>query len=299
MHIRQFARTCSFRRALRIKAEKGHAQSSSRYHSMFDRTFSAIFATQWHVLIILSVLLLVSAEAGFRVGLRHFSRPDIKRREGQVGTLEGALLGLLGLLLGFTFAMAVARFEARKQLVVDEANAISTTWLRAALLSPQACEKIRVLLLDYVQARLDLFAVTATEEQRRTAPLRSQADQAAMWRIAVAAAQEAPSLPTSLFVESLNGMIDLDAKRVAAARNHVPSSVWLLLMIVSATVCGCAGYATGVGAGQRLAIALILLPLLVTIVITIITDLDRPRKGLITVNQEGLGQVQALMERNR
>ncbi len=266
---------------------------------MFDRTFSAIFATQWHVVIILSVLLLVSAEAGFRVGLRHFSRPDIKRREGQVGTLEGALLGLLGLLLGFTFAMAVARFEARKQLVVDEANAISTTWLRAALLSPQACEEIRVLLRDYVQARLDLFAVTATEEQRRTAPLRSEADQAAMWRIAVAAAQVAPSLPTSLFVESLNGMIDLDAKRVAAARNHVPSSVWLLLMIVSATVCGCAGYATGVGAGQRLAIALILLPLLVTIVITIITDLDRPRKGLITVNQESLGQVQRLMERNR
>jgi hypothetical protein len=99
---------------------------------MFDRAFSAIFATQWHVLIVLSALLLAASEVGFRVGLRHFRRPDIKRRQGQVGTLEGGLLGLLGLLLGFTFAMAVTRYDARKQLVLDEASAIGTTWLRAA-----------------------------------------------------------------------------------------------------------------------------------------------------------------------
>jgi hypothetical protein len=115
---------------------------------MYDGVFSAIFATQWHAFVVLSALLLAASEVGFRVGLRHFRRPDIKRRQGQVGTLEGGLLGLLGLLLGFTFAMAVTRYDARKQLVLDEANAIGTTWLRAALLSPKMCEDVRILLRD-------------------------------------------------------------------------------------------------------------------------------------------------------
>jgi hypothetical protein len=83
-----------------------------------------------------------------------------------------------------------------------------------------------------------------------------------------------------------------------ANRNHVPSSVWLLLTIVSATVCWCTGYATGVSAGERLGISLLLLPL-VTIVITIVADLDRPRHGLVTINQESMRQVQALLEKNR
>ena len=266
---------------------------------MFDRAFSEVFATQWHVFIILAALLLVAGEAGYRVGLRHFERPDRKRREGQVGTLEGALLGLLGLLLGFTFAMAVSRFDARKQLIVGEANAIGTTWLRAALLDPKACEDVRILLRGYAQARLDLFARSASEESRKTASARSAAGQADLWKIAVASAQTASSPTTALFIQSLNEMIDLDAKRIAGARNQVPSSVWLLLMIVSATVCWCIGYATGVGAGERLAISLVLMPLLVTVVITIIADLDRPRQGLITVGQESMREVRDLMERNR
>ena len=266
---------------------------------IFDRVFSAVFATQWHIFIILAALLLLAAEAGYRVGLRHFERPDRERREGQVATLEGALLGLLGLLLGFTFAMAVSRFEARKQLVVDEANAIGTTWLRAALLGPKACEDVRMLLRDYTQARLDLFARDASEEDRKSATARSSAGQADLWKIAVNSALAAPSPTTALFIQSLNEMIDLNAKRFAAKRNQVPSSVWLLLMIVSATVCWCIGYATGVGAGERLAISLGLMPLLVTVVITIIADLDRPRQGLITVGQESMREVRNLMERNR
>ena len=266
---------------------------------MYDRAFSAIFATQWHVIVVLSALLLAESEVGFRVGLRHFRRPDIKRRQGQVGTLEGALLGMLGLLLGFTFAMAVARYDARRQHVLDEANAIGTTWLRAAFLSPTRCEEVRSLLRDYVQARLDLFAPAATEENRKTAPARSEVDKAELWKIATTAAQEVPSPTIALFVESLNEMIDLDAKRVSGDHNHVPSSVWFLLMIVSATVCWCTGYATGVSAGERLGISLILLPLLVTVVITIVADLDRPRQGLITISQESMLQVQALLEKNR
>jgi hypothetical protein len=94
------------------------------------------------------------------------------------------------------------------------------------------------------------FALTATEENRKAAPARSQADQAELWKIATAAAQAAPSPTTALFVESLNEMIDLDAKRVAGNRNHVPSSVWLLPTIVSATVCWCTGYATGRQCGR-------------------------------------------------
>ena len=90
-----------------------------------------------------------------------------------------------------------------------------------------------------------------------------------------------------------------DANTVAGDHNQVPSFVWLLLMIVSATVCWCTGYATGVSAGERLGMSLLLLPLLVTIVITIVADLDRPRHGLITISEESMHQVQALLEKNR
>ena len=79
----------------------------------------------------------------------------------------------------------------------------------------------------------------------------------------------------------------------------MPSSVWLLLMIVPATVCWCTGYATGVSAGERLGMSLLLLPLLVTKVITIVADLDRPRHGLITISEESRHQVQALLKTNR
>ena len=96
----------------------------------------SVFQSQWVVFALPAVLLVGFAELGFRLGLRLYVATDTARK-GEISGIQGALLGLLGLLLGFTFAMAVSRYQARRDLVVKEANAIGTTFLRASLL-PEA-----------------------------------------------------------------------------------------------------------------------------------------------------------------
>src|SRR5882672_2785165 len=96
---------------------------------MIDETLSRIFTSQWLVIGTVSVVFLASAEIGFRLGLSLYRTKD-DARKGQIGGIQGAMLGLLALLLGFTFAMAVSRYDEKRELVLQEANAIGTTYLR-------------------------------------------------------------------------------------------------------------------------------------------------------------------------
>jgi hypothetical protein len=118
-----------------------------------------------------------------------------------------------------------------------------------------------------------------------------------MWRATVAELKANNTPSTSLFTASLNDLIDLDSKRQAAARNHVPSSVWLLLMVVSVTVCWTTGYATGLGDSGRHALSMVVLPVLLTVVITIIADLDNPQRGLIRVSQQSMIDLQRTLKK--
>ena len=118
----------------------------------------------WQVALTLIVLLLIAAEMGFRFGHRHHKATNDPTRS-QMGTIEGAILGLLGLLLGFTFAMAVSRYDHRKELVLEEANAIGTTYLRASLLPEPQSTTIKDLLARYVDVRLDFYRAGSDPRQ--------------------------------------------------------------------------------------------------------------------------------------
>jgi hypothetical protein len=244
-----------------------------------------ILRSDWLMLLVVGGILLLATEIGYRLGARH-SPERRQARRGQSGALQGALLGLLGLLLGFTFAMAVGRYDARKQLVLEESNGIGTVWLRAGYLSAPARDLIRSTLMDYIDARIDGAAAPVGSPEYAAQAARSEKDQAAMWRATVAEIKAHDTESVSLFTSSLNDLIDTDGKRQAAARNHVPPTVWLLLMVVTVTVCGTTGYATGLGDSGRHALAMLVLPVLLTIVITIIADLDNPHRGLIQVSQQ-------------
>jgi hypothetical protein len=137
-----------------------------------------------------------------------------------VSTLEGAILGLLALMIGFTFSMALSRFEARRDGVVAEATAIGTTALRARLLpAPHNGESVK-LLRDYVQLRLDLTRHPASPRELSATISRSNAIQEALWQQAkAAAAKDNAMVPTGLFLQSLNEMIDDQDKRLAALSN--------------------------------------------------------------------------------
>ncbi len=250
-----------------------------------------ILNSDWIVLLVVGTILFLATEFGFRIGQRHTPERR-KAHQSQSSSLQGALLGLLGLLLGFTFAMSAGRFDARKQLVLDEANGIGTTWLRAGYLSDPARQVIRPALIDYIDARLKGASERPWSDIFRQQLARSEQCQATMWRATLAEVKAHDTPSVSLFTASLNDLIDLDGKRQAASRNHVPAMVWLLLIVVSVTVCGTTGYSTGLGESGRHALSMIVLPALLTIVITIIADIDNPRRGLITVSQQSMIELQ-------
>src|SRR5262245_9102902 len=118
-----------------------------------DQTLAAIFANQWIVFLLVGLILIGLAEAGYRAGLKLHTAKD-EARTAQIGGIQGAVLGMLGLLLGFTFAMAVGRYDTRRSLVLTEANSIGTTYLRAALLPEAQHKAIEDLLRQYVDVRI-------------------------------------------------------------------------------------------------------------------------------------------------
>ena len=198
-----------------------------------------------------------------------------------------AVLTLLGLLLGFSFAMAVSRHDTRSELVVQEANSINDTVLRARLLpEPQAANVIR-LFREYLALRIEAHRESQFS-QRFEALRKSSANlHERIWNEAVAAAAKQPTPITASFIASLNESIDLEATRIAAKRNHVPGAVWVLLLCVA----GCGMWLTGWEAGTARGhpfLSRFLFPLLIAVVIALITDIDTPQGGLITLDERPL-----------
>lgn len=258
---------------------------------MLETILARIFTSQWMVIGTTSVLLLLAAELGFRLGLRLHREKD-EARKGQIGGIQAAMLGLLGLLLGFTFAMAVGRYETRRDLVLREANSIGTTYLRTSLLPDDCQAGSRDLLRRYVDVRLDFYSAGENPEREAASEREAAAIQHELWSQAVAAAKGAPTPLSVSYIGTLNETIDLDAARLNAMRAHVPGAVWLLVLAVA--LCGCCGSGYGTGStGARSAFANIVLPLLIAVAITLIADLDRPRGGLIGISQQPLLDLKA------
>ncbi len=247
------------------------------------------------ILVALITLFLLAAEVGFRGGRRHGRRAA--DRGPQIGTIQGALLGLLALLLGFSFAMAQSRYDARRALVVDEANAIGTAYLRAQLLPRPEAQEIADALRRYVDVRLMRLREHVDELTLREALEESERLHDYLWARAVKAAQQDPRPSTSLFIASLNEVIDVHTERLAAFRQHVPESVLLLLYFVAAVAMAVTGYAAGLG-DQRSLGPTVATAILIAIVIVVIMDLDRPRRGLITVSQQSMMDLRDSLNRS-
>jgi hypothetical protein len=234
-------------------------------------------------------VIVAASEIGHRLGLRAAGRRGDNvstLQDNNVSTLVGAVLGLLALMIGFTFAMALSRFEARRDAVLNEANAISTTALRARLLPESQRTEALKLLRDYVKVRLDISQRPVPAAELKVAIDRSTALQEALWQQAQAAAgKDNGMVPTGLFIQTLNEMIDDHEKRLTVFRNRVPNVVLLALFAVAAVAHAFAGYASGLAArGSRLPVYIT--GLLVSALILLILDLDRPSAGFIEVSQQ-------------
>lgn len=257
-----------------------------------DELFAHV-RNSWGIVALSSLLLLAFAEVGCRLGKRaHLTLDDA--RKATIGGIQGAVLGLLGLLLGFTFAMAVGRYDDRRVLVLDEANAIGTTYLRASFLPKAHAEPVRDLLRRYVALRLE-YTSAFDQPEKFAEGLRESANvQSRLWDHAVAAAEEAPTPIVALFASALNETIDTEAKRLAAARARIPPSIWILLLVVAAIGCATSSYTSG-AAGSRSAFSAIVLPLLIAVVLALIFDLMHPRQGFIGLSQQPMVDLQRSM----
>jgi len=241
----------------------------------------------WVIALVVVGLLLLPIEVGFRVGGKVSSSVS-DNAKGSVMAISGATLGLLALLLGFTFSMALTRFEQRKQLVPDEANAIGTAYLRAKLLPEPERSVIDGLLRSYVDARLEFYGHRNDPLKFRSVVDRSETLHNELWTQATNVVQkDHRPVTTSLFIQALNQVIDLHTERLAATQNHVPETVLLLLFLVAVLASLLVGYGCGLATRRNL-LSTCVVALLIGMVIIVIMDLDRPNRGMIRVDQESM-----------
>jgi hypothetical protein len=244
----------------------------------------------WGLFMAVLLLVLLSVEGGYRLGKYRRSRSE-QEKEAPVGAMVGATLGLLAFILAFTFGLAAARFDTRRQVLLDEANAIGTTYLRAGML-PDRREEIRALLRDYVNTRLEAVLSSNIAEGIR----RSENIQDRLWAQAVAVGEKNPnSIVVGLFVQSLNEVIDLHAKRVTAGlRNRIPGAIWVALFAVAVLSLAAMGYHAGL-VGTSRSLAVLAVAFTFSAVIGLIADLDRPQEGVLKVSQQALIDLQQSM----
>jgi len=238
----------------------------------------------WSLFLATVAIVVLSVEAGYRLGGYRRRRSD-QEKDAPVGAIVASTLGLLAFMLAFTFSLSATRFDARRMVVVEEANAIGTTYLRAGLLPQPHGAQIRKLLREYVDSRL-----LAIQPGNTAQAIVMSADlQRDLWSQATAVSdQDSRSIVTGMFVQSLNEVIDLHSKRVMLAlRNRVPELVWIALYFITIVSMSTLGYQEGL-AGSRRSLAVLALALTFSAVMLLVADLDRPQEGMLRVGQRSM-----------
>jgi hypothetical protein len=234
---------------------------------------------------LLAVVVLGGTALGIFLGhrVRHLS----DSLKDPLGVLQAALLGVVGLILAFGLSLAVTRYEDRRDAVVDEANTIGTTYLRAQTLPEPMRSKSLALLRTYADSAVRLTNYVPGSDQELAAIDSEEELQRRLWALngRALALQPVQSAPR-LYEETLNQMIDAHATRVAGLANRVPSAVLLLEVIGAALALGLlAAYLAIVGRGV---VAVSLAAVLVTGLLFVIADLDRPTRGPIQVPETAI-----------
>jgi hypothetical protein len=242
--------------------------------------------------LILAAVILGATAAGAWAGKSQRHKAEHLREP--FSTMQSALLGMVGLLLAFGLAMAVDRYETRRAAVVADANAIGTTYLRAQTLAEPLRTRSLALLKDYTDTSLRLSTTVPSSAVARRARADEDRLQRELWAMAGRSLATAPrdSAPR-LYVETLNEMIDMSTVRVAALNNRVPAAVLVLEIVGSVVALGLlAMYMAIVGKGVP---TVVFAAALVTLVLLVTFDLDRPTRGLIRVPSTPLTALRADM----
>ena len=233
------------------------------------------------VLVVSFAVLWLSANLGGFIGYR--LSPLKAELRDDFGVVQTALLTLLGLLIGFTFSMAVTRYDQRKNYEEAEANAIGTEYVRADLLPAADASRVRDLLRNYLDQRV-LFYTARDERELQQIDASTAQLQTELWSSVRTPAAASPTPVVALAVAGMNDVLNSQGYTQAAFWNRIPSSAWSLMAAI-ALFCN---LLIGYGAQRTWRLMFLILPLAVAISFFLIADMDGPRRGLILVQPQNL-----------
>jgi hypothetical protein len=233
-------------------------------------------------LLVLFLAMVLCLELGRRAGRRQLAKEGADFGSG-LGPLEGAIFGLLGLLVAFTFSGAAARFDARRQLILHEANAIGTAYLRLDVLPAASQPALRADFRNYLDARIRGYQALPDLTRAHVDFAQAAVLQTSLWHKAVASTQGGDAQASRLFLPALNEVFDIAVAREVAAVTHVPGIILGMLALLALFCSFLAGSATAksptVGLVQSIAF-----PLIFTVTLYVILDLEYPSAGLIRLD---------------
>lgn len=237
----------------------------------------------WLLGLLTAFLLSGAIEGGYQTAVRFRIQEDTNRKEQMVAIRDGLFI-LVGLLFGFTLALAAPRFAERRSLLIDEANAIGTAYLRAGTLPQPNRERAQQLLRQYVDTRLDVDGSGWDGARLSQAADRAKRIQEQLWEDVIEVTKSDRSAISAANMNSLNQVIDVPEQRLSSFENRVPRSVWLLIFSVSVI----ALFTRGLTLSGRFWLTLVLAPVTIAMVVALIADLDTPGRGLIRLNQRAM-----------
>ncbi len=230
--------------------------------------------------------LLIVAELGYRIGI---SKAPIAKQES-AETVQQGMLTLLSLLLAFSVSMAESRFEERNSILIDEANAIGTSYLRARLFPGEPQKVLENLLRQYLDARIEFYEGGAEPSKVSEAHRKASVLQTEFWNVGVGLKRDHPSVIVSLLLTSLNQTIDLQGKQDFAYSRRIPRSIVILICLTSALVLGLIGFGYGLSKVRHTAFTG-MFTIIVSLTLFVIADLNQPQRGWIQIKPVALAQL--------
>ncbi|HEY1066334.1 MAG TPA: hypothetical protein VGE52_09505 [Pirellulales bacterium] len=250
----------------------------------------------WALIVGMFVPMLIAGEVGYRLGVVHReTTTEAARNVG--GAVKGAIYGLLALLIGFSYSLSTGRFDQRQRLMLDEANAIGTCYLRASLLNDPIKTQLRSALRDYNDQCIALHQQPFDGQafQTASAAMSDQLDK--IWASVAAHTRLDPDLThVSQVIPAANQVVDLAEARLWAMRNHVPIVVPLILAMSAIITSGLTGHSFGEVGGRQPGLWLAL-NAMILLVLFAVADFDRPHRGLVRVDQTPFLDLREFMRR--
>jgi hypothetical protein len=233
-------------------------------------------------LLVFSLVILWTAS---RLGayLRRLRSDGVTLDETDFNLVLGSILTLLGLIIGFSFSMAVSRYDQRKNYEEQEANAIGTEYVRVDVLPAKEADKIRTLLRDYLDQRIVYYTTRDTERLRQTRARTVQL-QSNLWSAVTPSAMARPDPISALVMSGMNDVLNSEGYSEAAWRNRIPIAAWTLLLL-TATFCN---VLLGYHAHGKPSVLLSVMPVALSISFFLIAEIDSPRSGVIRVHAQNL-----------